>query len=57
MDRITLKASEGMLLTDGEIYAKLLVLGDWDKAENYREITEEEYNAIMAVEEGGETDV
>lgn len=54
MNRITLKASEGMLLTDGEIYAKVLVLGDWDKAENYREITEEEYNAIMAVEEGGE---
>jgi hypothetical protein len=57
MDRITLKASEGMLLTDGEIYAKVLVLGDWDKAENYREITEEEYNALMAVEEGGEDHV
>lgn len=57
MDRIVLNANEGMILTNGEIYAKRIELGDWDKAENYREITEEEYNAIMAVEEGGETDV
>ena len=54
MDRITLKASEGMLLTDGEIYAKVLVLGDWDSESNYHEITEDEYNKIM---EGGETGV
>lgn len=53
MDRIVLNANEGMILTNGEIYAKIIELGDWDKAENYREITEEEYNALMT-EEGGE---
>jgi hypothetical protein len=53
MDRTVLTANEGMILTNGEIYAKRIELGDWDNAENYREITEEEYNALMT-EEGGE---
>lgn len=44
-------ADEGMILTNGETYARKLVLGDWDKAENYHEITEEEYNEIMAKDE------
>lgn len=54
MDRIVLTAPEGMMLTNGEGFWVRLELGDWDNAENYREITEEEYNALMAVEEGGE---
>ena len=51
MKRIILTASEGMMLTNGEIYAKEIALGDWDKAENYREIPIEEYEAMI----GGES--
>ena len=43
MERQTIKANEGMWLTDGNVFAKEISLGDWDKAENYHEITEEEY--------------
>jgi hypothetical protein len=54
MDRIVLTASEGMLLTNGEIYATRLELGDWDSPNNYREITMDEYNAILQREENRE---
>lgn len=47
MDRKTITAKEGMMLTNGEIYAKKIDLGDWDSAENYHEITEEEYERRM----------
>ena len=46
--RTVLIADEGKMLTDGEIYAKSVELGDWDKAENYHEITTEEYDEIQA---------
>jgi hypothetical protein len=45
-NRIMLEASEGMLLTNGEIFAKVLVLGNWDSADNYFEIPEAEYYAL-----------
>lgn len=52
MDRKVLTASEGMLLTDGTIYVKRIELGDWDSAENYTEISLEEYEKILqALEE------
>lgn len=52
MDRKVLTASEGMLLTDGTIYVKRIELGDWDSAENYTEISVEEYEKILqALEE------
>lgn len=38
MDRIVLTASEGMLLTNGEIYATRLELGVWDSPDNYWEV-------------------
>lgn len=47
MERVVLTASDGMLLTNGEIYAKRLELGDWDSPNNYYEIAEEEYNNIL----------
>lgn len=47
MDRIVLDASEGMLLTNGEIYAKKIELGDWDSPDNYREIPIEEYEKML----------
>lgn len=47
MDRVVLIASEGMILTNGTTYAKEIALGDWDKAENYREIPTAEYEKIV----------
>lgn len=44
---IMLKADEGMILTNGEIYGKVIALGKGDSADNYHEITEEEYQKIL----------
>lgn len=49
---IMITADEGKILTDGEIYGKVIALGRGDKAENYHEITEEEYNKILKEQEG-----
>ena len=46
-ERITITASAGTYLTNGEIYAKKIELGDWDKAETYHEISAEEYETAM----------
>lgn len=46
-----LKADEGKVLTNGEAYGKVVVLGNGDRISNYREITDEEYLHIMAEEE------
>lgn len=42
-----LEASDGMMLTNGESYGKTVYLGVGDSAENWHEITDDEYNAIM----------
>ncbi len=47
MDRVILNASEGMMLTNGEIYAKRLELGAWDSIDNYHEIPIAEYEAML----------
>ena len=41
-----LTASDGMILTNGEAYGKEIYLGCNDSADNWHEITEEEYNEI-----------
>ena len=49
--RIT--ASEGHVLTNGEAYSSVggsVYLGKHDSAENWREITEEEYKAAIEKE-------
>ena len=43
-----LTASKGMVLTNGEAYGKEIYLGCNDSPENWREITEEEYNRIIS---------
>lgn len=40
-------ASEGMRLTNGVIFGKVIDLGEGDLPDNYREITNEEYNKLM----------
>lgn len=48
---IMLKADEGKVITNGEIYGKTILLGNGDSADNYREITEEEYNSVISEKE------
>ena len=49
---IKLTPSEGMVLTNGETYGLVEVyLGCNDSPDNWREITVEEYNTIIAEQE------
>lgn len=41
-------AADGMILTNGEIYVVELWLGNGDSADNWWEITREEYDALQA---------
>jgi len=43
-------ASAGMVLTNGEAYSKEIYLGKNDNADNWYEITEEEYAVILEKE-------
>ena len=52
-----LTASDGMVLTNGEVYGKEIYLGINDSAENWHEITEEEYEKIKAEKEAAITEV
>jgi hypothetical protein len=45
---IMLEASEGHILTNGKSYGKVVALGSTDSADNWYEITLEEYNEIEA---------
>ena len=46
--RITIRADEGKWLTDGENYGKTISLGDGVSIDNYYEVTNEEYETIIA---------
>lgn len=46
-----LTPDEGMVLTNGVTYSKEVFLGCEDSPENWREITEAEYEALMAEQE------
>ena len=48
-----LKADEGMTLTNGEAFGKVIYLGKNDSADNWQEITDEEAKKLQ---EAGETD-
>ena len=45
MERTKLTASDGMILTNGETYGRVVYLGTGDSPDNWYEITEEEYVA------------
>ena len=44
---IKLTASEGFVLTNGRAYGRTVYLGKNDRAENWYEITKEQYDAIL----------
>ena len=46
-----LTADEGMVLTNGEAYGKVIYLGIYDSAENWHEITDAQYAEILAAQE------
>jgi hypothetical protein len=51
MELKTITANEGMILTNGEAYGKSITLGNNDNKDNWYEITEEEYTAILQEEQ------
>jgi hypothetical protein len=55
--RLVLRADEGMVLTDGNTYGRVVMLGEGRNENDFREITDEEYKAIMALKEAEESSV
>ena len=51
MKQKKLVASNGMVLTNGEIYGKMIFLGKGINADDFHEITEEEYQEILNQQE------
>lgn len=51
MSRLKMKATEGMILTNGETYGREVYLGNGDSPDNWWEISEAEYEATMQAEE------
>ena len=51
MERIVLKAKDGYVYTNGTDYGKIIYLANGTKAEDYHEITVEEYNKILEEQE------
>ena len=45
---IKLTASDGYVLTNGEAYGKEIYLGKFDSPDNWYEITDAEYEEILA---------
>jgi hypothetical protein len=54
--REPIKASEGHILTNGTIYGRIIYLADGLSADGFREITEAEYEDIIAAEEDEDID-
>jgi hypothetical protein len=47
MSRLKMKATEGMVLTNGEVFGRQIFLGTGDNPDNWHEIPEAEYEALM----------
>ena len=50
---IKIEADEGKILTDGTTYGSVIFLGAGKSANNFWEITQEEYDKIMEEQEKG----
>lgn len=46
----TIKADEGMVLTDGNAFGTTVYLGKYDSVDNWHEITEEEAERLQSIE-------
>lgn len=44
---IKIKASEGMILTNGDVFGREIFLGKGDSPDNWYEITDNEYEKIQ----------
>jgi hypothetical protein len=53
--RTKITASEGMVLTDGEIYGTEIFLAEGMNAETFREIPVDKYEAIMEAQNNDRT--
>ena len=51
MKQKKLVASNGMVLTNGDIYGKMIFLGKGINADDFHEITNEEYQEILNQQE------
>lgn len=51
VEPIKLTAAEGMTLTNGNVFGKVVYLGCNDSADNWYEITDEEAAALQETEE------
>ena len=49
MSRLILNASEGKVLTDGQIYGVKIYLADGRSADEFYEVTVEEYEEFLAL--------
>lgn len=50
IDENTIKADEGMKLTNGETFGNIVYLGKYDSIDNWHEITEEEAERLQNIE-------
>ena len=49
--RKTLVARKGFIYTNGKVHAKIIDLAEGDKAENWQEVAEEEYEKFLRKQE------
>lgn len=55
-DRKILYASDGMVLTDGKTYGKVVYLAEGAEESAWHEITEEEYESVVTSDPAEEAD-